>query len=124
MISKRSKSPTAYQPTEEQDCYALAGYLRILQTQGKIQMFTHIPNSTYTTSIKTKVRNKNLGVSRGVPDYMILTNKEVLFIEMKRKFGGVVSPEQLAWIKALSGLGYPATVCEGFDEAKALLDTL
>ncbi len=111
-------------PTEEQDCYALAQYLRLLQNQGKIQMFTHIPNSTYTTSIKTKVRNKNLGVSRGVPDYLILTNNSVLFIEMKRKFGGVVSLEQLAWIKALSGLGYSASVCEGFDAAKEVLDRL
>lgn len=110
--------------TEEQECYVLADYLRLLQNQGKIQMFTHIPNSTWTTSIKVKTRNKRLGVSRGVPDYMILTNKEIVFIEMKRKSGGIVSPEQLSWIKALSGLGYIAMVAKGFDEAKALLQTL
>ncbi len=106
-----------YQPTEEQDCYVLARYLKILQDQGKIQMFTHIPNSTYTTSIKTKVRNKNLGVSRGVPDYMILTNKKILWIEMKRKTGSSTREEQYAWQTALNDAGCVSEICFGAESA-------
>lgn len=63
-----------------------------------------------------------MGVRRGFPDYVVITNKEVLFIEMKRKKGGVVSPEQDEWISVLNQMGLRAEVCKGFDEARLFLE--
>ena len=37
---------------------------------------------------------------------------------MKRKVGGVISPEQKEWITYLNAQGYCAVVCKGFDDAK------
>ena len=32
----------------------------------------HVPNETYTTSIKQKIRNREMGVSSGVPDLFVV----------------------------------------------------
>lgn len=42
-----------------------------------------------------------------------------MYIEMKKRRGGVVSPEQKWWIDALTAQGYKVTVCHGFDAARA-----
>lgn len=34
--------------------------------------YFHVPNETYTTSIKQKIRNREMGVSSGVPDLFII----------------------------------------------------
>jgi len=107
--------------TEEQDCILLANFLRGLMDRGEIRSFTHIPNSTYTDSWKVKRRNKAMGVSKGVPDYLILLNSEPIFIEMKRLKGGTLAPEQKEWIKDLDELGVTAKVCKGFQEAKTFI---
>ena len=44
-----------------------------------------------------------------------------LFIEIKRRKGGKISPEQYAWIAALSAEGYGAVVCRGADEARTAI---
>ena len=62
-----------------------------------------------------------MGVTSGVPDYLIVTPKEVLFIEMKRISGGVVSSNQKEWLVALRGAGVNCSVCKGFDEAREFL---
>ena len=56
--------------------------------------FTAIPNSTFTKSWSVRVRNKVSGVRPGLPDLFMIINSIGIFIEMKRKKGGVVSEEQ------------------------------
>lgn len=34
--------------------------------------YFHVPNETYTTSIKQKIRNREMGVSSGVPDLFVV----------------------------------------------------
>ncbi len=76
-------------------------------------------------------RLKNLqteGVMRGVPDLMLAVPAmrfardsvkwHGLFIELKRRKGGKVSPDQYGWIAALSAQGYEAIVCYGAQEAR------
>lgn len=108
--------------TEHDECVALAAYLDLLQHQGKILAYTHVPNETFTKSWSVKNRNKAEGVNRGFPDYVVVTKDTVLFIEMKRVAGGVVSEEQKNWISALSGKTTASAVCKGFDEAKTEMD--
>lgn len=64
---------------------------------------------------------KKMGVKRGVPDICILkacNGYHGLYIELKKKKGGRVSPEQRQWLQDLNDEGYRAVVCRGADEAK------
>lgn len=61
---------------------------------------------------------KASGLSKGFPDLEVfIGNGKSLYIEMKRKKGGVVSEEQKKWIDWLNDNGYSAKVCHGADEA-------
>jgi len=75
--------------------------------------FTAIPNSTYTKSENQKRRNTASGLRRGLPDLLIIVNDRLVFVEMKRTKGGVVSKEQKEWIEVLNNIGIPAQVCRG-----------
>lgn len=60
------------------------------------------------------------GVKKGVPDLCLCLPRggyHGLFVELKRQKGGVVSPEQKAWLQALNAIGYRAEVCKGAAEA-------
>ena len=63
----------------------------------------------------TAGRLKAEGVSRGVPDLCV--PEWFLWVEMKRRKGGTVSPEQKSWIAYLNKAGYKAVICKGMDEA-------
>ena len=104
-------------PSEYDECKALVDFLEILVMQNKVIKFSHTANETYTTSWKQKMKNKQMGVRSGVPDYIVVTNKATLFIEMKRIKGGVVSQEQKEWVEAINKTGGHASVCKGFTEA-------
>lgn len=97
-------------PSEAFECKLFVEYLR---NEGI--PFTHVPNAT--NSRRQGLVNKALGTSRGFPDYIVFV-PHALFVEMKRRKGGTVSPEQKAWIKSLTHAGYDAKVCHGFEEAK------
>lgn len=100
----------------------VAEYLELLKRQGKVLLYAHIPQETYTTSWAVKVKNTKMGVRRGVPDYLIVTPTKVLFLELKRKKGGVVSLEQLEWLDKLNAKTTSTGVAKGFDEAQAWID--
>jgi len=105
--------------SEYNESVILAAWLRL-----KGLKFAHIPNSTYTSSHAAKAKNKAMGVSPGVPDYLILLPERVVFVELKRRHGGVVSPEQLEWGAALVRSGAFFRVCYGADEAVAFIESL
>lgn len=65
------------------------------------------------------------GLKSGVPDIFIPAarqGKHGLFLEMKRIEGGKLSMQQSQWIAALIVLGYRVEVCNGFEEAKAVIE--
>lgn len=109
-------------PSEHEESVALAQYLEILLNQGKIAEFSHTAQETYTKSWYQKRKNVAEGVRSGVPDYIIVTHTDVLFIEMKRIKGGQLSEHQKRWIEAISNAGCKAFVCKGFLEAKEVID--
>lgn len=78
-----------------------------------------IPNGG-KRAIKTARDMKAEGVRKGVPDLFLAyphNGYSGLFIEMKKRYGGRVSPEQKAYIEALRGKGYKVEVCKGCDDA-------
>ena len=56
------------------------------------------------------------GVQAGIPDLFV--PEWSLWVEMKRKTGGVVSPIQRDWIEYLEGIGHRVIVGRGFEDAR------
>ena len=95
--------------------------------------FTATAHSTYTTSHNQKRRNYYSGLRKGFPDMIIVINSEqsfdgrdlLVFIEMKRTKGGVLSTEQAEWGVSLNRVGsVGAYVCKGCDEAVKIIEGL
>lgn len=122
--AKRATRPTKVKrkvPSEALESQRLVDYLRARGIR-----FTHIPNET--SSRAQGIKNKRMGVSPGVPDYMLIlpeTDKlkpRLMFLEMKRREGGRTSQEQFAWLAALQDADVYAFVVKGFDEAKKTIE--
>ena len=96
-------------------------YLDILKSQGKIVMFTAIPNNTWTPSWSQKIKNKKAGLNPGFPDLIILTKKKAISIEMKV---GKNNPtkQQEEWHKALEKAGINTWVAWSYEGAKTVID--
>ena len=56
------------------------------------------------------------GVVPGIPDLFVPA--WLLWVEMKREAGGVVSPIQRDWIAYLEGIGHRVIVGRGFEDAR------
>ena len=69
-----------------------------------------------------------LGRKKGVQDLLFalpMGEFSGLFIEMKRKDGGIISKEQLYYKEFLTEVGYKCVVCNGSEQAKiAILEYL
>lgn len=108
--------------------------------------FTHIPNQndwsfmSRQMALRLASKNKRMGVSTGIPDYMILTPKGILWVELKRvslkgeedplqgwkegqKSKGGLKRSQKEWIDAINKTpGTQAAVCYGAEEAIAFVE--
>ena len=63
---------------------------------------------------------KRMGVKAGVSDFFIyvpLNGFHGLFIEMKKKKGGSISPKQKAFLDNVQSLGYAGYVANGAEDA-------
>jgi hypothetical protein len=114
------------QHIEDDHTEMVAGYLEILMMQGKVVEYTHTANETYTKSPMQKARNTRTGVRSGIPDMVVVFKNAVLFLELKRPDGGVVSKSQKAWMEALRAVGGPVhcEIARGFDSAKIIIDKM
>lgn len=63
---------------------------------------------------------KSEGVSSGVPDLCVPA--WLLWVEMKRETGGVVSPAQRDWIQYLECIGHQVIIGRGFEDAKRQIE--
>jgi hypothetical protein len=111
-------------PSEDDEQMAFVEWLELCGLR-----FSAIPMNTYTKYMSQKMKNRRMGVRAGVPDMIVLIpphrakdgEGHLLFIEMKRRKGGVVSPEQREWLVALTALesaNIEAVVAKGWDEAR------
>jgi len=111
-------------PTEEQECISLVAYLDILVNQGKVIVYTCTNQETFTRSWGIKMKNKRMGLKKGLPDYVIVTPDKVIFIEMKRakKSLSKLGVEQKQWNEAINKTGGHAFIAYGYEEAKKYLE--
>lgn len=113
----KSKLPV---PLEKEEAVTFMQYL-----QARGLKYTHIRNEAGFSDKRGEIRNfravldYQLGVSPGVPDFIVvLPGIGLLFIELKRQRGGTVSLNQKAWIEALNTVpGVQAEACEGAEAA-------
>ncbi len=105
------------QPTEQQEQTCVVNWFRMQYPQ---ELIFNIPNGVYIKSHSVRGMMKKSGLTSGVPDLCVaVANRHYngLYIEMKRRKGGVVSQEQKDIIEHLNTRGYKAVVCKGADEA-------
>lgn len=104
----------------------VAKYLEVLKTGGKVLCYSHIPQETFTKSWGIKMKNKKMGVRSGVPDILVVFPGHVLFLELKREKGGVLSDAQKEWLLALDRVGdnVVAAVANGWKESKQVIDMM
>lgn len=89
------------------------------------QLLFAIPNGGQRNVIVAS-RLKAEGVRAGVPDLFLAVARgdaHGLFIEMKKPKGGRVSGKQYEVMSTLSDQGYQTTVCHGWLDAKATIET-
>jgi len=109
--------------SEEQEQTLVVEYLERLKAQGKVILFSAVPNNTYTRSWNQRRKQRAEGVRKGVPDLIIVfSNGKTLFLEMKRAKNSYPRPEQREWMEALNGTEVVADWAKGFDEAKEKID--
>lgn len=122
----RSIKPTPTIPLEYDEQCLLVEYLEL-----RGLLFSKTAQETFTRSWGTKMKNRQSGLRKGLPDMFVFLPPEktkggvgiLLAIEMKRIKGGVTSPEQQIWQDSLNRvLGVEARVCKGFEEAKIFVD--
>jgi hypothetical protein len=111
MIGKKIK---VINPTEDQEQTKFVVWL----TKKKIRFYA-IPNGG-SRNLFEAMKLKRTGVQPGVPDICIPIPSgqyHGLYIEMKRKKGGIISESQKDWMNFLRNNGYCSEITHGFDEA-------
>lgn len=119
-------------PLEDDECIKFSSWMKLNGIP-----HCHIANESRSSSRSAMIRGaklKRMGQSRGVWDYEVyipikgITGRvdcyELCKIEMKRKKGGVVSPEQKEWGKIYEKAGIDCKVCRGADEAIAFVKSM
>lgn len=90
----------------------------------ELSLMYAVPNGGHR-DIRVAAKLKAEGVKPGVPDICLPVARggfHGLYIELKRRKGGRVSPEQMLWIEALMREGYACAVCLGWQEARRTIE--
>lgn len=101
-------------PSEQDESIALVEFCK-----GKKILCIHVPNGMHS-SAKEGARMKRMGMAKGFPDFFFpyaRNGRFGLFIELKRKTGGYLSPAQQEWLDLLNNAGYLAIKCLGWEDA-------
>lgn len=109
-----------HNPLEDQEAEAFHRWLLIRGIP-----HTHIANESGRgrQAMLRTAKLKRQGQSKGVWDYEIFVPQadgslKEIRIELKRRKGGVVSPEQKFWGEIYEKAGIPHKICRGWDEAR------
>lgn len=117
MSAGRSALPD---PPEAEEQRALFDWARL--QSGKypaLRYLYHVPNGGRRDAREAAML-KAEGVRAGVPDLFLPAARggyHGLYIELKRRASGALSPEQEDWIAYLSAAGYRAVCCHGWEAA-------
>lgn len=125
-------------PTEHMEQTALFSWARLQErAMPALRLLFAIPNGAALVGKTARrpdgktarfsleaIKLKAEGLKPGVPDVCLPVARgghHGLYIEMKRRKGGVMSDEQNQWRDDLTSEGYLVARCNGWDEARDLL---
>ena len=124
-MPRRPKPPRSDQPTEHEEQAAVCQWAALVREQyPELDLLFAIPNGARVAWTQAK-KLRAEGLAAGVPDLMLPVAREGyhgLFIEMKRRRGGNLSPEQKLWGDALRKQGYLVIMAAGADRAITWLE--
>lgn len=107
-------------PTESEEQQSLFRYCAVMRgSYPQLDRLVHIPNEGKRT-ITNGNRLKREGLKKGYPDIILdyaNSGYHGLKIELKRRKGGRITPEQKEWIIELNKNGYAAVLCFGWEDA-------
>ena len=112
-------------PTEEEEQMCLFRWAALESAaHPELKLLHAIPNGGKRGKAEAG-RMKEAGVRAGVPDMCLPVARNGchgLYIELKRRMGGRVSAEQVAWMDALVREGYHCALCRGWAEARKTIE--
>ena len=126
--TRKRKAPVPYESDDHMALAELLDYAKIL--------YFHPGNELIVKGLPEKQRwrilNKmaKMGVKPGIPDFLILTrppllpDARALFLELKRRKGGKISPAQREWHRSLAAEGFLVIVAKGFEDAIERLEKI
>ena len=117
---QRIKASDLPVPTDSEEQQALFNYCSVeMSRYPELDLLAHIPNEGKRTKT-TGARLKREGLRRGYPDIILDVPRggyHGLKIELKRRKGSKITPDQKKWIIKLNKQGYAAAFCYGWEQA-------
>lgn len=105
--------------TEQVHVIKWARFMQETRGYTALRLLFAVPNGGHRNRV-TAAKMQGEGVKSGVPDLFLPAPRAPwhgLFIEMKIRKGGTVSPNQRLWLEELRRAGYAVVVARGSDEA-------
>lgn len=121
--SRRRSNVSPLEAKEQKFLFQWAENMAVLKWP-ELRLMYHVPNGGSRNSIEA-VNLKAQGVKPGVPDVFLPVARKGfhgLYIEMKRRRGGILSKYQKEYIEALKEQGYRVEVCKGFHAAADVIE--
>lgn len=87
-------------------------------------LLMHVANEGTGSVVRGRMQ-KRMGLRAGCPDLFLAVpcgGFSGLWIEMKRREGGKVSPEQAEFLLSLKTMGYACEVCRGANKAMEVIN--
>lgn len=81
----------------------------------------HVPNGGKRSRIEAAIM-KGLGVTAGIPDIIIVKDRQTFALELKPEHGGRLEPSQKDMLAALDKAGAFTAVAHGVDQALRILE--
>jgi hypothetical protein len=97
---------------------AIVQHLKVRAVPGLV--YFHVPNGGSRGKIEA-ARFKAMGVRAGVSDLILIHDRKIFALELKKK-GGRASIEQLTFLSEADAAGAYTALAEGLDAALATLD--
>ncbi len=118
---QRPRPVLAQVPSESEEQQALKDWVDAhIYKYPELEAFYHIPNEGKRSKAEG-AKLKREGLKEGVSDNCLPVKKGEygsLYIELKKRQGGVVSKAQSDWIDLMREVGNAAFVCFGWEEAR------
>ena len=121
---KPTLKPSDFNPSEDAEQEAVIEWAAWSPHRKALKWLHHTPNGGHRSGAEA-AKFKRLGVKAGVSDLFLphpVRPFHGLWIEMKRRHGGVLSDKQAEFLRDMANEGYATAVAKGADEARKIIE--